>query len=77
MSTEWGLFSDEGLIEGDYYSKEDAEIAATYYDPDDNIEVLEVCSEHPDQPRIYCEECDAEEEQDELDEAEDDTDTDM
>ena len=75
MSTEYGLFSDDGLIEGDFYSKHDAEKARVKRYPDDDLEVLECCPEHRDCPRICCEECDAEDEEAEAMEAEDDDQT--
>ncbi len=71
--SEYGLFSDEGLVEGDFPDEITAEIAIKErYSPEDCLVVLECCHDHPDQPRRCCEECDAEEEQAEADEAEDD-----
>jgi hypothetical protein len=62
MSTEYGLFSDEGIVEGGFYSVAEAQAAiAERYDADDGLEVEEVCPEHPDHPRCGCEKCDAEE----------------
>ncbi|MBY0525567.1 MAG: hypothetical protein K2R98_19335 [Gemmataceae bacterium] len=65
MTIEYGLFSDEGLIEGNFYSLEEATEALAKSDPDDELQVFEICPEHPDQTRNHCEECDAEEEGDE------------
>lgn len=70
---EFGLFSDEGIIEGGFSSKEEAEEAIKKrYSEEDELKIFECCPEHPDFSRICCEECDAEEEQEEIDEAEDD-----
>ena len=54
---EWGIFSDEGLIEGEFYSKEDAEQAALKYDKEDEIYVSEICPYHRDNERNSCEKC--------------------
>lgn len=38
--TEYGLFNDEGLIEGQFYSKDEAELAKLdRYTPDDELYV--------------------------------------
>jgi hypothetical protein len=59
----FGLFSDEGLIEGDFYTLEDAKIAkATRYTPDDELEIKVVCSYHHEHAEEFCELCAAEEE---------------
>lgn len=55
---EWGLFNDEGLVEGEFRSKEEAFDAMTSgYDPEDGLTVEEVCPDHPEEPRQSCEEC--------------------
>jgi hypothetical protein len=57
MSEEYGLFSNEGIVEGGFYSPEEAiQAREQRYDPEDDLEVEEVCPEHPDQPRLGCEE---------------------
>jgi hypothetical protein len=62
MSEEYGLFSDEGIVEGGFHSLEEAiQAQEQRYDPEDGLEVEEVCPEHPDEPRLGCEECDIEE----------------
>lgn len=62
MSTEFGLFNDEGCVEAGFYSAEEARQAMeTRYTGDDELEVEEICPDHPEQPRCGCEECDAEE----------------
>ncbi len=79
MTTEYGLFSDEGLVEDGFYSPEEARKAITErYNEDDGLEIEEICPEHAEHPRNGCEECDAEEMADELyaalDDEEDDED---
>ncbi len=80
---EYGIFNDEGLLESDFYSKEDAETALQEDYPEevqedaDRVErgeeplhyVARLCHDHPDQPAHGCEECD--EEEDDEDEEED------
>ncbi len=56
---EFGLFTDDGCIEGGFYSISDALAGCKKY-PGEVIEVLECCPEHPDQSREFCEECNAE-----------------
>ena len=64
MATEWGIFSDEGILEDEYYSEEKAlaVLRRDYFD-DPFAEVLEICPDHRDQPRHSCEECNAEEDE--------------
>jgi hypothetical protein len=67
MSTEFGLFNDEGLVENGFYSPEAArEALDTRYSGDDELEIEEICPDHPEQPRCGCEECDSEETADEF-----------
>lgn len=62
MATEYGLFSDEGLVESGFYSIEEASQARKErYAEDDGLDIEEVCPEHPEHARYGCEECDAEE----------------
>lgn len=62
--TEYGLFNDEGLLEGQFYSVAEAEAAiADRYSDEDDLHVSEVCPDHPDQERDNCEECNAETEE--------------
>lgn len=57
--TEYGIFNDEGLVEGDFYTPEEArEAIRERYETDDDLIVLEVCPEHREQPRHACDECD-------------------
>ena len=56
--TEYGIFSDEGMIEGLFTSKAEAEAAiAKRYDADDELKVFEVCSEHGEHAKEGCEHC--------------------
>lgn len=59
---EYGLFSDEGLVEDGFYDVEVAKAALATYDPDDDLHVAEICPEHHEHERDYCEECNADEE---------------
>lgn len=54
----FGLFSDEGLVEGDFVTERDAlDAIAERYDSEDELEVFELCNDHEDQPAHCCEEC--------------------
>lgn len=62
--TEYGLFNDEGCVEGQMYSPEEAvqrlaELIATgeIDETDHGLAVLPICSDHDEQPRDTCEEC--------------------
>jgi len=69
----YGVFSDEGILSGDFYSKESA--LAWAHDPkngcvdegviDKFVYVEEVCHDHPENPRSSCEECGEDEEEEE------------
>lgn len=55
---EYGLFNDEGMVEGGFRSLEEArEVIWDRYDEDDELSVLEVCPDHEEQPKYGCEEC--------------------
>lgn len=57
---EWGLFNDEGLVEGGFSSETEAEACRiTMYDEEDELEALAICPEHPDHALVGCEECEA------------------
>jgi len=54
---EFGVFTDEGMVAGDFYSREAAETwMATNCEPDE-ARVEEVCHDHEGQPRFGCERC--------------------
>lgn len=56
---EYGIFNNEGMVEGQFYSLAEANKALhTYYDlDDDELFVSEICSEHEEQEKDNCEEC--------------------
>lgn len=56
----WGLFSDEGCVDSGFFAKEDVEAALKTYSVEDGLVIREICPDHDEQPRIGCEECDAE-----------------
>lgn len=65
--TEYGIFSDEGLIEGDCWSHEEAfATMCTRYDEEDDLHVGEVCSQcrASEYTLDGCEDCDHEDEED-------------
>jgi hypothetical protein len=62
MATEYGIFNNEGKIEGDFYSFESAVKAmAERYPEGDEVYVAECCPDHPEHERASCEECNADE----------------
>jgi hypothetical protein len=72
MSTEFGIFTDEGKVEGDFYDRAAAQArldAMMAEDPDPSLwthtHVGECCEEHPDNEREGCEDCNEEEQEDE------------
>jgi hypothetical protein len=67
--TEYGIWSNGagGFIETGIYDLDEANAALDEWPPEEEAEVLEICSEHEEQPAIGCEEC-AEEESEVLDE---------
>lgn len=69
MTAEYGIFTEEGCIEAEYYDKDSAEAQADLYRAEAEVEetgevfeVKEMCPDHRDAefPRGECEECDAE-----------------
>jgi hypothetical protein len=62
--TEYGLFSEEGLVEGMFYSPEEATKARDEkYDSEDGLKIKEICPKHLRHPLYWCEECDREEDE--------------
>lgn len=47
-STEWGIFSDEGLLERGLYGPESVTTALAAYHPDDQAEPLPLCNCTPE-----------------------------
>ena len=72
MTSEYGIFNDEGMIDGPFYSKGEAEkvMAELVAQDEPNLTVSEICPDHAEQDRYSCEECEAEE----LEETEDEDD---
>jgi hypothetical protein len=63
MSAEYGIFNDEGALEGGFYNRDTAVgVLETRYADDPQAYVAEACPDHPDHPRESCEECDSEDE---------------
>lgn len=57
----FGVFSDEGIISGPFYTREGAEAACKADDPDgsDGLYVAPVCEDHDHAEAGACEECNA------------------
>ncbi len=64
MSTEFGIFTDEGLLEGDCYSAEEAEAVRVKRYAEEDAHVAPICEYHPGQESTTCEGCLIEEEED-------------
>lgn len=61
--TEFGIFSDEGLLEGGFCSNEEADRAiASRYSEEDGVHAGEICGDHPEHEVSTCEECNSEDE---------------
>lgn len=68
MCIEYGIFADEGLLEGGFYSEIEAQDAVRErYTADDDVTVLECCRDHPDEARAFCARCMIEDEDDTAD----------
>lgn len=62
MSIEWGLFNDEGLVAGDFWSETEAKIERDnpdHFDPEDSLTVEKVCPECRGGREDGCDECGA------------------
>ena len=58
VSTEYGLFSDEGCVEAQFYSiGEAAEAILDRYTEDDGLTIAVVCTEHEGERADACEHC--------------------
>jgi hypothetical protein len=60
----FGVFSDEGMISGPFFSRDSAEGARSADDPDGSggLYVAGVCEEHDDKEAGSCELCNADDE---------------
>lgn len=56
VSREWGLFNDEGMVEGDFWSEAEALEAKERYDEDDDLTAHQVCGAHREHRADECEE---------------------
>ena len=68
MTTEFGIFNDEGCCEAGFYSKEEAEkaIVARYRDGDEvdaSVYVAECCHDHPGETAVSCAICNKDEDE--------------
>ena len=57
MTTEYGIFTDEGCIEANFFSRAEAEAAIKIRYPEEECHVAEVCIEHPEEEREHCSRC--------------------
>lgn len=57
----YGIFSDEGLLEGDFLTAEDAQRTLDKSYADDDARVAPICEYHEDQEAGNCESCGDEE----------------
>ena len=66
MTTEFGIFNEEGCIEGGMFSRPEAEARiAAMGEEAEGCHVAECCIEHPEEEREHCRECMAEETEEE------------
>lgn len=55
---EFGIFNDEGLVEGDFASLDETVAAiAERYTEEDEVHAAEICRDHPGHERESCEKC--------------------
>lgn len=62
---EYGIFNDEGLVEGAFCSESDAQASLTEEYGDDDCHVGAVCPDHEEHEAATCELCLCDEEADE------------
>jgi hypothetical protein len=61
----FGIFNEEGLVEGQFDSKEEALAAVDdRYHPEDWFDVAECCPDHPEERKEGCRECPGDEDDD-------------
>lgn len=69
MHRYFGIFSDEGQVEGDFNTEREAEdTLATHYDNEDGLYVAPCCHDHPEFEEDNCEACDEEDEDEDAEE---------
>jgi len=54
---EYGIFTSEGLLEGDFYTRESAQAELGLDYPDEGAYVAEICPEHREHEKEHCEVC--------------------
>ena len=60
---EYGIFNDEGLIEGLMFSDDEANMTLKQnYSADDNCHVAIICPDHPNHEKEHCETCNSDNE---------------
>lgn len=61
MSTQYGIFNDEGCIEANLWSKDQAEAALDLWveegEDREDLSIEALCPDHEEQPKDGCEEC--------------------
>jgi hypothetical protein len=57
---EFGIFSDEGLVEDSFFSLEDAQARLAEVYAEDDAHVGELCHDHPEHEADTCELCNGE-----------------
>ena len=53
----YGLFNEESGLIATFHTVEEAQKAKTRYSEEDELEILEICPDHPEQPREGCKIC--------------------
>jgi len=65
MTTEYGIFNGEELVEGQFYSRAIAQTVAAEHLAEDykgeTLEIHEVCPDHPEHGKSWCPTCNADE----------------
>jgi hypothetical protein len=61
MTAEYAIFNDEGCIERDFSDEDLAQsVKDNDYGNEPGVYVAEMCPDHDEQPREFCEECEEE-----------------
>jgi hypothetical protein len=71
---EYGIFNDEGCVEGGFASEAEAKAAIEdRYSDEDDLHVAEACHNHPEHEKESCEDCEADDEDEDDEDDEDET----
>jgi len=62
---EYGVFNEEGMIDGPFYTHESAVVVCKSYDDEEAAYVAEICPTHEEQEYDTCEYCYDEDNEDE------------